>query len=60
MSPLISKEVELQSRSHRLGVDGLLLSESDTATRGLSLEQRGELTRIAVNFGAEGGYRNVS
>lgn len=60
MSPLIGKEAELQSRSHRLGVDGLLLSESDSAARGLSLEQQRELTRIAVTFGAKGGYRNVS
>lgn len=59
MSPLIGKESELRSRSHRLGVEGLLLSESDAATRGLSLDQQRELTHIAVNFGAKGGYRNV-
>lgn len=59
MSPLFGKEVELHSRSHRLGVNGLLLSENEAATRGFSLDQQRELTRIAVTFGAEGGYRNV-
>lgn len=60
MGPLIGKEAELQSRSHQVGVDGLLLSESDAAARGLSLEKERKLTRISVAFGAEGGYRNVS
>lgn len=59
MSLLFGKEVKLQSRSHQLGVNGLLLSESDAAARGFSLDQQRELTRIAVTFGAEGGYRNV-
>lgn len=59
MSPLAGEGVELHSRSHRLGVDGVLLSESDAAARGFSLGQQGELTHITVPFGAEGGYRNV-
>lgn len=59
MSPLAGEGAELNSRSHQLGVDGLLLSESDATTRGFSLDQQGELTRIAIPFGAEGGYRNV-
>lgn len=59
MSLLFGKEVELHSRSHQLGVNGLLLSESDAAARGFSLDQQRKLTRIAVYFGAEGGHRNV-
>ncbi|XP_075872619.1 uncharacterized protein LOC142882039 [Nelusetta ayraudi] len=60
MSPLAGEGVELHSRSHRLGVDGLLLSEGDAAARGFSLGQQGELTHITVPFGAEGGFRNGS
>lgn len=59
MSPLVGEGAELHRSSHRLGVDGLLLLESAAATRGFSLDQQGELTRIAVPFGAEGGYRKV-
>lgn len=59
MSPLAGEGAELDSRSHRLGVEGLLLSESDATARGFSLDQQGELTHITVPFGAEGGHRNV-
>lgn len=59
MSPLVGEEVAFQSKSIRLGVDGMLLEESTAAARGLSVVQDGQKVRIGVPFGAEGGSRKV-
>lgn len=58
-APLVGEEVGFQSKSIRLGVDGVLLDESMTAARGLTMVQHGQKIRIGVPFGAEGGYRKV-
>lgn len=60
MSPLVEEGAEFQSRSYRLGVEGLLLDEPTATARGFSLIQQGDLIQIGVPFGAKGGYRKVN
>lgn len=48
-----------ESRSLKLGVEGVLLDEPTTTARGFSLVQQGHLIQIGVPFGVEGGYRKV-
>uniref|UniRef100_A0A3Q3XC92 ZP domain-containing protein n=1 Tax=Mola mola TaxID=94237 RepID=A0A3Q3XC92_MOLML len=57
VSPLVGEGAGFESRSLRLGVEGVLLDESTIAARGFSMVQRGHLIQIGVPFGAEGGYR---
>lgn len=59
IGPLVGEEVSFESKSIRLGVDGVLLDESMAAARGLSVVQHGQTIQIGVPFGAEGGYRKV-
>lgn len=59
VSPLVGEGAGFESRSLRLGVEGVLLDESTIAARGFSMVQRGHLIQIGVPFGAEGGYRKV-
>lgn len=59
IGPLVGEKVSFQSKSIRLGVDGVLLDESMAAARGLSVVQHGQKIQIGVPFGVEGGYRKV-
>lgn len=59
IGPLVGEDVRFQSRSIRLGVEGVLLDDSMAAARGLSVVQHGQKVQIGVPFGAEGGSRKV-
>lgn len=59
ISPLVGEEVSFQSKSIRLGVNGVLLDNSMAAARGFNVVQHGQKIQIGVPFGAEGGYRKV-
>ncbi|XP_070705205.1 uncharacterized protein [Pempheris klunzingeri] len=57
VTPLVGEEAKFESRSLRLGVEGVLLDEPTAAAKGFSLVQQGHLVQIRVPFGAEGGYK---
>lgn len=59
IAPLVGEDVTFQSKSIRLGVEGVLLDDSAAAARGLSVAQRGQKIQVGVPFGAEGGSRKV-
>ncbi|XP_029985022.1 uncharacterized protein LOC115415555 [Sphaeramia orbicularis] len=56
-TPLVGEGAVFESRSFSVGVEGVLLDESTATARGFNLVQQGDLVRIAVPFGAEGGHR---
>ncbi|XP_047184611.1 uncharacterized protein LOC118290500 isoform X2 [Scophthalmus maximus] len=57
MTPLVEEDARFESQSVRVGVEGVLLDEPTSTTRGFSLVRGGGLVQIGVPFGAEGGYR---
>ncbi|XP_071323697.1 uncharacterized protein [Trachinotus anak] len=57
MTPLVKEAARFESQTLGIGVEGVLLDEPTTTSRGFSLVQQGRLVQIRVPFGAEGGYR---
>ncbi|XP_041831388.1 uncharacterized protein LOC121633429 isoform X2 [Melanotaenia boesemani] len=57
LPPVVGEGAEFDSLSFSLGLDGVLLDEPTTTSRGLSLIQQGALVKIGVPFGTEGGSR---
>ncbi|XP_047430113.1 uncharacterized protein LOC124999307 isoform X2 [Mugil cephalus] len=57
VTSLVEDGAALESRSFRLGVEGVLLDEPTAASRGFTTVQQGGWIQIKVPFGAEGGYR---